>query len=487
MRHRGLILLLCSALSGISLPSLTGCMVGPNYRRPLAPVPPAFKGAVLSASPNGAWKQAQPGGVKIPGNWWELYDDALLNELEAKIVISNQTLKAAYQAYVQSREQITVDRSNLFPTFGVRAAGSRNQASANRPFVLPGRENVYSDITLAGAAAWEPDLWGAVRRTVQSSSAAAQASNADLASVALSLQSALAVDYFQLRGLDSEQQLLNDTVAAYRQYVHLTAIRFEAGLASDSDVALAQTQLDSTIAQATDLGVARAQYEDAIATLIGAPASSFRIEPAPLRVVLPTIPTGLPSDLLERRPDIAAAERRVDAANATIGVAQAAFYPTLNLNGAGGFESASIGTLIQGPSALWGLGASAAQTLFDAGRRHAVERQAVAAYEQRTANYRETVLQAFQEVEDNLSASRILTTESVQQNRAVADAERSLTISTGLYKQGLGDYLQVLTVQQSLLINQRTAVNLQTRQVSASVELLKSLGGGWNVTKLPKP
>lgn len=466
--------------------ALAGCTVGPNYRRPSTAVPPAFKGVELSSPPGGAWKQAQPGGVPLAGDWWKLYGDAQLNDLESRIVVSNQRLKSAYQAYIQSRQQITVDRSSLFPTLGLRAGGSRNQASANRPFALPGRENTYGDINLDGGVAWEPDLWGSVRRTVESSKAEAQASNADLASVALSLQSELALNYFQLRGLDSEQQLLDETVADYRQYVHLTSLRFEAGLASDSDVALAQTQLDLTIAQASDVGVARAQYEDAIATLIGTPASSFRLPPAPLHVVLPAIPAGLPSGLLERRPDVAAAERRVDAANARIGVAQAAFYPTLNLNGAGGFETASLGTLIQGPSVLWGLGASAAQTLFDAGRRRAVKGQAAAAYSQSTAQYRQTVLQAFQEVEDSLSATRILGTEAAQQEKAVGDAERSLQISTGLYKQGLGDYLQVLTVQQSLLSSRRTSVNLETRRATANVELIKSLGGGWDVTRLPK-
>jgi NodT family efflux transporter outer membrane factor (OMF) lipoprotein len=423
----------------------------------------------------------------VRSEWWKLYDDQELDTLETKVAVSNQTLKAAYQAYMRSRQQVKVDRSSLFPTVGIGAAGSRDRVSANRPFILPNTRNTYSDMNLEGQVSWEPDLWGSIRRTVESSSALAQASNAELAYATLSLQSELAVDYFQLRGLDSQQQLLDETVTAYRKYVELTTLRLQSGLSSDSDLALAQTQLDQTIAQATDIGVARAQYEDAIATLIGLPASSFTLKPVPMRLVLPAIPTGLPSELLERRPDIAAAERRIDSANAQIGIAQAAFYPTLNLNGAGGFESVNVGTWLQGPSALWALGASASETLFDAGRRRAVKAQAIASYEQTTAIYRETVLQAFQEVEDNLAASDILERESGQQARAVDDAQHSLSLSTGLYKTGLTNYLQLIIVQTTLLANQRTAVDISARQATASVQLFTALGGGWNVTQLPKP
>lgn len=481
--------LLALPLAAAALLPLAGCMVGPNYKRPSAPVPPAYKSqpAPPPSPPQGGWKQAAPAQATVPSRWWELYQDPQLNDLEAKVAASNQTLKAAYQAYVRAQQQIRVDRSSLFPTLGVGAGGSRNRVSANRPFALPGRNNTYSDLRLDGQAAWEPDLWGSVRRSVQSSSALAQASAADLANATLSLQSQLAVDYFQLRGLDSQQQILNHTVADYQHFVDLTNLRFRAGLSSDSDLALAQTQLDQTIAQASDIGVARAQYEDAIATLIGVPASSFKLAAAPLHLVLPATPAALPSELLERRPDIASAERRIDSANAQIGVAQAAFYPTLNLGAGGGFESASIGTWIQGPSALWALGASAAQTLFDAGRRHAVKAQAIASYQQTTADYRQTVLQAFQEVEDNLAAARILDRESQQQAKAIADAQRSLNISTGIYKNGLGDYLQVITVQATLLASQRTAVDISVRQATASVQLFKALGGGWSTTQLPRP
>ncbi len=471
---------------------LTGCMVGPNYRPPVAPTAPGFKEASLAPPPalnDGAWKQAQPSAPtpKLEANWWALYNDPRLNDLEAKVIMANQTLKAAYESYQQSRQQIKIDRASLFPVAGVQAAGSNQRLSQNRPLFFPNSPTNYSDTTLNGVASWEPDLWGSIRRTVIAARADAQASAADLANVQLSLQSELAIDYFQLRGLDTQQQILDATVTSYQQYLKLTRRRFEGGVASDSDLALAQTQLDQTTAQATDIAVARAQYEHAIATLIGTPASRFSLAPAPLKLVLPTVPVGLPSDLLERRPDVAAAERRADAANQQIGIAQAAFYPALNLNGTGGFESANPGTLIQGPSAIWTLGASAAETLFDAGRRHAVKQQAIAGYEQTAANYRQTVLQSFQDVEDSLSTLRILDREAAEQAKAVADSDRSLKLATLQYKRGLTNYLLVISAQATALANQRTASDIATRQATASVQLMKALGGGWDTTQLPKP
>jgi NodT family efflux transporter outer membrane factor (OMF) lipoprotein len=477
------------AVATLTLAALSGCMVGPNYKRPSAPVPPAYKTEAVPPPnpPNGTWKAAAPNAaLQVQPEWWKLYNDPELNTLEAQVAKANQTLKAAYQAYLRSSQQIKVDRSSLFPTIGVTAAGTRNHLSGNRPFRFPNEITTYSDMTLEGQASWNPDLWGSVRRQVQSDTAIAQASSAQLAYTTLSLQSTLAVDYFQLRALDSQQQLLDSTVAAYRKFVDLTSLRLRSGLSSQADLALAQTQLDQTIALTTDIGVARAQYQDAIATLIGVPASSFSLPAQPLNLVLPAIPLGLPSDLLERRPDIAAAERNIDSANAQIGIAQAAFYPSLNLNGVGGFESAALGTFIQGPSALWTLGASASEVLFDAGRRKAVKAETIATYEQTSANYRESVLQAFQEVEDNLAAAQILQRESTQQAAAVADAQQSLDLSTHLYQTGLADYLQVITIQTALLSNQRTAIDLAARQATASVQLFAALGGGWNTSQLPK-
>lgn len=480
------------SIAGAAVLLLAGCMVGPRYHRPAAPVPPAFKGAELTPPPeleSGSWKQAQPSAPseKLETNWWALYNDPKLDELEARVVTANQTLKAAYENYQQSRQQIRIDRARLFPTVGVQPTGQDVRLSQHRPLFFPNSPTNYTDTTLNGLASWEPDLWGSVRRTVAASRAEAQASAAEFANVQLSLQSELAIDYFQLRGLDAQQQILDSTVASFQQYLKLTQVRLKGGVASDTDVALAQTQLDQTTAQASDIGVARAQYEHAIATLTGTPASSFSLPPAPLRVILPAVPVGLPSDLLERRPDVAEAERRADAANQQIGIAQAAFYPSLNLNGSAGFESSNPGTLIQGPSALWTLGASAAETLFDAGRRHAVKEQAIAGYEQTAANYRQTVLQSFQDVEDSLSALSILDREAAQQARAVADANRSLQLSTLQYKRGLSNYLVVITAQTTALANERTASDIATRQATASVQLMKALGGGWNTAQLPKP
>jgi NodT family efflux transporter outer membrane factor (OMF) lipoprotein len=334
---------------------------------------------------------------------------------------------------------------------------------------------------------WEPDLWGNIRRSVQQARANAQASAADLANVQLSLQSELAMDYFELRGLDTQKQLLDDTIQSYQRFLQLTISRFHGGVATDADVAQAQTQLDQTIAQDIDVGVARAQFEHAIATLSGQPASSFSLAPAPLTLALPTFPVGVPSELLERRPDVAGAERRAAAANEQIGIAIAAYYPQVSLGGTGGFESSRVGNLFQGPSALWSLGGSATELLYDAGRRHAITVEARAGYDVQVANYRETVLQSFQDVEDQLAALNILNEEAAAQQKTVADAERSLQISLNQYKGGLVTYLQVITEQAIELANRRTAADITTRQFAASVQLVKALGGGWDNTQLPHP
>jgi NodT family efflux transporter outer membrane factor (OMF) lipoprotein len=466
---------------------ISGCTVGPNYKRPTAPAPPAFKETPPPpAIPNGSWKQAQPSDQALRGKWWEIYNDPQLNALEEKVAISNQTLKAATEQYFSARAAIQVYRANYFPTLSAGPNISRQHLSQSRPTAVPGSTSQYNDFSLAGQASWEPDLWGQVRRSVESARATAQASAADLANVELSVRSELAQDYFELRGLDLQKQLLDSTVASYEDYLKLTQTRFKGGVATDLDVAQAQTQLESTRAQDIDVGVARAQYEHAIATLIGEPASSFSLSAVPLNAPLPQVPTGLPSELLERRPDIAGMERRADAANAQIGIAIAAYYPNITLSGAGGFESRNPGTWIQGPSALWSLGASASELLFDAGRRHAVTEEARDNYEVTVANYRQNVLSAFQEVEDNLAALRILDQESVTQNAAVASAERSLQISTNRYKQGLVTYLDVLTAQTAQLTNQRTQADITTRQFAASVLLIKALGGGWDTSQLPK-
>jgi NodT family efflux transporter outer membrane factor (OMF) lipoprotein len=468
---------------------LAGCTVGPNYRRPTAADAPAWKENSVPPPnpPNGTWKQAEPSDGTLRGQWWDLYGDAQLSGLEAKVAVSNQTLRAAMEQYFSAREQVRVARSQYYPTFAAGPSIGRTRESYNEPNTTRGLTNYqYNTYSIAGQAQWEPDLWGQVRRTVEQARANAQASAAMLANVELSVRAELAADYFELRGLDSQKVLLDNTVASYEDYLKLTQVRFKGGVVTESDVALAQTQLESTRAQDIDVGIARAQYEHAIATLIGTPASTFSLPAMPLGQQIPQIPVGVPSQLLERRPDISASERQADAANAQIGIAVAAYYPNVALTGTGGFGSGNPGTLIQGPIEMWSLGASAVELLFDAGRRHAITQQARDAYEQQVANYRQTVLAAFQDVEDNLAAIRILDQESVQQNLAVEASERSLNISTNRYKGGVTTYLEVLTAQTAQLSNERTQADIATRQFVASVQLIRALGGGWDTGQLPK-
>lgn len=467
---------------------LAGCLAGPNYHRPDAVTAPAWKeNAAPPPNPaNGTWKQAEPSDGTLKGAWWEMYSDPQLSALEAKVAVSNQTLRAALEQYNSAREQVRVARSQYYPTLAAGPSAERTRESYNQANTSRGVTNYqYNTFSISGQAQWEPDLWGQVRRTVEQARANAQASAALLANVELSLRAELASDYFEMRGLDSQQQLLENTVNSYEEFLKLTQIRFKGGIATEADVALAQTQLETTRAQDIDVGVARSQYEHAIATLIGTPASTFSFPPAPLGEPIPQVPVGVPSQLLERRPDIAAAERQVDAANAQIGIAIAAYYPNVSLTGSGGFASGNAGTLIQGPSEMWSLGASAVELLFDAGRRHAITQQARDAYEQQVANYRQSVLAAFQDVEDNLAAIRILDQESSQEALAVAAAQRSLNINTTQYKGGVTTYLQVLTAQTTLLSNQRTQADLGTRQFVASVQLIRALGGGWDTSQLP--
>jgi NodT family efflux transporter outer membrane factor (OMF) lipoprotein len=472
----------------VSFLALAGCTVGPNYHRPAAPAPPTFKEqAPASTPPPGNWKTAEPDDAAHRGKWWEVYNDPKLNSLEEQIAVSNQTLRAAAERYAAAREQIRVVRADKFPSVSAGLGAERVRQSKTRATYVPGSTISYGDFLVEGQATWEPDLWGKVRRSVESATATAQASAAELANVQLSLQAELALDYFQLRGLDTQKQLLDSTVAAFQRSLELTQRRFQGGVASDVDVAQAQTQLDSTRSQAIDVGVARAQFEHAIATLIGVLASSFALEAAPLNLSLPSVPVGLPSELLERRPDIAAAERRVQAANAQIGVAISAYYPNISLSATGGFESGQIGAWLQGPGALWALGASASELLFDAGRRRALTQQSRDTYEATAADYRQSVLNSFQEVEDNLSALRLLDEESRSEKAAVVSAERSLTLSSNRYKGGVTSYLEVLTAQTAQLSNQRASADISTRQFAASVQLIRAIGGGWDTSQLPKP
>ncbi|HXJ20169.1 MAG TPA: efflux transporter outer membrane subunit [Polyangia bacterium] len=467
---------------GLSIAALLGllasCAVGPDYKRPDAPAPAAFKG---QTSGDVGWKSAHPSDAEVRGNWWELYGDPQLNALEDKIAVSNQSLKAATAQYFAAVDQVRVARAGYFPTAGVAASVNRIRISQNQPNTVRGQTHFDYNLFIPQATAqWEPDLWGQVRRTVEQARADAQASAADLANVALSLHAQLAAAYFTLRGLDTQDQLLENTLASDADALKLAQVRFAGGVANAVDVAQAETQYKQVKAQAIDTGVVRAQMEDAIATLTGVPASAFALPPNPAPIPVPAIPVVVPSALLERRPDVAGAERRTAAANAQIGIAVAAYYPSLTLSAGIGFESGGLGNLLQIPSLIWSLGASAAETIFEGGRRHALTDQARDLYEAQVATYRETVLQAFQDVEDNLSSLRILAEEAEAQAAAVEAARQSLSLSNKRYKGGVTTYLEVLTAQTIQLSNERTQADIATRRLLASVQLIKALGGGWN-------
>jgi NodT family efflux transporter outer membrane factor (OMF) lipoprotein len=471
-QHSGRLFLLAIFLLG-------GCTVGPNYVRPKAEVPGDYK-------ESSDWKVAQPSAEAIKGKWWEVYKDPLLNTLEEKIDVSNQSLKAAQAQFLQARAAVRISRSFLFPTVAADPAIARERFSQNRPLGVVGNTQTFNDFQVPGIdASYELDVWGRVRRTVEQSRSQAQASAADLASVGLSLHAELAMDYFQLRGLDTQKQLLDSTVVAYQKALDLTQTRFKGGLASDVDVAQAQTQLETARAQSIDVEVQRAAFEHAIAVLTGQPPSAFTLAPSPLDAPPPAIPPGLPSDLLERRPDVSAAERRMQAANAQIGIARAAYFPLITLTGQGGFESIAVGTLFQGPSGLWAVGGTALETLFDAGRRRGTSDQAKAAYDQSIDNYRQTVLSAFQEVEDNMAALRILQGEAQTEDVAVGAAKHSVELSITRYRGGVTSYLEVTTAQSAALTDEVTAVTILTRRMTASVLLIKAIGGGWDASQIP--
>lgn len=482
------------SLSGVAaLALLAGCKpVGPNYNKPVFTAPAAYKetGAPSVTPPpnpvDGAWKPADPSDGMLRGKWWEIYNDPQLNQLEERIAVGNQALKQAMENYLAARDQIAVARASLYPTLSLNPSATHYQASRNRALVSQNSRTSYNDLILGGQGGWEPDFWGRIRRNVEAARATSQANSADLANVNLSLQAELASDYFQLRGLDSQVALLKRTIADLEHQLDLTQRRLKGGVATDVDVAQSQTQLETVRAQLVDVGVARAQFEHAIGTLDTQDLSKFSIPFSPLDQPLPKVPVGVPSQLLERRPDIAAQERLAAAANARIGIAIAAYYPTLNLGGTGGFESTHGGNWLQGPSALWSLGAQATQILFDAGQRHAITDQARHEYEAQAAAYKNTVYLAFEDVENNLSQLRILDEEAAVEQRAVASAQHSLDLSQSRYKGGATSYLEVLTAETALINNQRTFTDLQARQFAASVQLIRALGGGWDTTQLPK-
>ena len=489
---RGGLLASCVAACGALMLVIAGCKVGPNYHRPDTPPPPAYKepgsnaAVVPPPNPGGSWQPASPSDGMLRGKWWEIYQDAQLNALEEQIGGQNQNLRAALETYLAARDQVRVARADYYPTLSATGALDRAKVSAHRPLVQSGTKTQYGDFQLEGQASWEPDFWGRVRRNVEAAHANAQASASDLANLDLVLHAELALDYFELRGLDSDARLLQSTVADYQHQLELNQRLVQGGLGTEVVVAQAETQLQSTQAQLVGINQARSEYEHAIATLINKEARDVTLAAAPLDLSLPQVPVGVPSQLIERRPDISSAERRVASANAQIGIAISAFYPRVVIGGGGGFESTNIGTLVQGPSALWSLGAQATELLFDAGRRRAITDQARHNYEAQAADYRATVLAAFNEVEDRLSDLRVLQEENAREIQAVQSAQRSLDLSNQRYKGGATSYLEVLIAETALLSNQRALTDLKTRRFTASVGLIRALGGGWDVTQLPK-
>jgi NodT family efflux transporter outer membrane factor (OMF) lipoprotein len=473
---------------------LTACKpVGPNYNRPSYDAPAVYKesgaSVVTVPPPNptaGGWQPASPSDGLLRGKWWEIYQDPQLNQLEERIATDNQSLRQAMETYLAAHDQVAAARSALYPTLSAGPSVQRATVSTNGYSYSSSKHYPYNDFAITGQASWEPDFWGRIRRTVEAARSNTQASAADVASIDLSLHAEMAADYFQLCGLDAQIKLLKATITSLDGQLDLAQTRLDGGVGTEADVAQARTQLETVRAQLVDVGVARAQYEHAIGTIANLKLSEFSIPPSPLDLPLPKIPVGVPSQLLERRPDIASAERRAAAANAQIGIAVSAYYPTINLVGQGGFESLHGGTWIQGPSALWSLGAQATELLFDAGKRHALTDQARHTYEAQVAGYRSTVFQAFNDVEDQLSSLRILEQESTVEQRAVASAQHSFDLSNQRYKGGVTSYLEVLTAEAALLQDQRTDLDLQTRQFVSSVGLVRSLGGGWDASQLPK-
>lgn len=470
---------------------LAGCSFAPKYDKPSVETPGAYKEMTpAQANLTDGWKAAEPKDDTIRGKWWEMFQQPELNALEEQVTVTNnQTLAAALQNFLLAREVMKATWSGYFPTVSADPGATlsrsnlKNPSSAGAASGNPGGSSGGQKIlnySLPLDASWQPDFWGSIQNSVKANALEAQATLGDLESMRLSIQGELAVDYFQLRELDSQKQLLDDTVAAYRDSLNLTRVLHKTGIDSDQDVAQAETQLNTTLAQDTDLGIQRAQLEHAIATLLGKPAPEFSLAIHVLTAKPIPIPYGVPSQLLERRPDIAAAERRVAEANAQIGVARSAFFPTITLSGEVGFSGERIGSLSSGPALLWSLGASAAETIFDAGKRQAVTKQAWANYRANVANYRLTVLTAFQGVEDNLAALRVLSAELKQQADAVASSQRYLDLAKHRYRLGIDSYLNVIIAQTTLLANQRSELNLEVEQVAASVQLIEALGGGWD-------
>jgi NodT family efflux transporter outer membrane factor (OMF) lipoprotein len=484
-------------VDGLSLPVvalmlalLSGCMVGPKYSKPSVPIAPGYKESpTASFKEDDGWKLSKPSDAKLKGSWWELFADPQLNTLEARVDGANQTLKMADANFRAARANIGFYKASEAPTIGIAPSISAVRDSANQPYlsktiVNGGEGNFLLPLELN----YEIDLWGRIHRQVTAAREQEQASAADLANTRLSLHAELAIDYMEVRSADAQIKLLQDTVKAYTDAVNLTRDRFEGGVSPLSDLTQARTQLDSALVLETDISVTRAQYEHAIASLIGVPPAQFTLAATPINLsppTMPDVPGTLPSQLLERRPDIASSERQMAAANEQIGIAQAAFYPTLSLSAIAGLQGTSALNWFTWPSRFWAVGPTFSETLFDAGRRRATKTMASANYDGAVANYRQTTLTAFQQVEDNLAALRILEVEAQHQHDSTASAEQTLDLSQTRYDGGVDTYLQVITWQTAALNNERNDIDIMRRRMEASVVLIKALGGGWDTTQLP--
>lgn len=465
---------------------LAACAVGPNYHRPTAPVPQTFKEAQ-------GWKPAEPREAASSSTWWSVYEDPVLDDLERQIDVSNQTLKASEAAWRESRALVSEARAAYLPTVGLTASGTRSSARGSA--VTTGGTTVTTGATGHAAnsfqalatASWDVDLWGKIRRTVESQLATAQASEADLAAARLSAQATLAIDYVDLRVADETKTLLDETVAAFQRSLTITQNQYQAGIVAKADVITAQTQFKSAQSQQLAVGVTRATLEHAIAVLVGKPPADFSLAPAPLGAAVPVAPTGVPSRLLERNPNVAAAERTMAAANAQIGIAIAAYFPNLTLTGTGGFASNVVNGLFHAPNAVWSFGGNATDTLFDFGLRAAQVRHARAAYDVAVANYRQAVLTAFQQVEDQLATLRILEAQYALQEETVKSANEAVRLTLNEYKAGTVAFTAVVTAQATALADAQTLLSIRQNRLNASVALIQALGGGWEAATLGEP
>jgi NodT family efflux transporter outer membrane factor (OMF) lipoprotein len=500
MNNNRLSFAIFQAIAGLLL---AGCMVGPKYHQPAAtvqPPPAAYKELPTQAPDQGPWRVAQPQDEMLHGKWWEIYDDPELNALEDQLNVNNQNIKQSFENFMAARTLVAQARSQLFPTVGTTPSYQRTRNSSNLngavsnsagsgtgATVTPSSGKALNIFSLPAQVSWEPDLWGRVRNTIRENQYNAQLSAADLENVRLTEQASLASFFFELRGQDALLKIYKETIEADQRSVDLTRARYETGVDDMISLVQAENALQNAESAGTNLGIARAQFEHAIAVLIGKSPAEFSVPEKPLNATPPTVPVGVPSQLLERRPDIAASERAMAAANAQIGIAYAAYYPALTLSAGGGFESSKVSDLLTWPSRFWSVGASLSETIYDAGLRRATVNQFIATYNADVAGYRQTVLTAFQQVEDNLAAERILSKQIEQQQDAVQSAQKYLELAMARYETGVDQYLNVLVAQTTLLSDQQQLAALRTQSMTASVQLVEALGGGWDLSQLPTP